>query len=206
MKKSLIAPLITLGALLMTACAGGVRSSAPIAVYDFGLPAPAIAAPAAWSQIATEVKSPPWLESLPIDYRLAYDEPLKLREYGESRWAGAPADLLAQRLRQQLGLAQANSGATVECLLRIDLNEFSQVFDTSIESRGVLRAYASLANSKRQLLAERSFSSDQTAATPNAQGGARALVAAATDLGRQLDAWLNDLEKAKKLGRCGAGR
>lgn len=205
MKKSLIAPLITLGALLMTACSGGVRTSAPIAVYDFGLPASASASHAVWSKIAVEVKSPPWFESLPIDYRLAYDEPLKLREYSESRWAGAPADLLAQRLRQQLGLAAANGNTAVDCLLRIDLQEFSQVFDSEQTSRGVLRAQASLIG-KRQVLAERPFGSEHAVATPNAQGGARALVAAATDLGRQLDVWLKDLEQDKSLARCGMSR
>ena len=67
------------------------------------------------------------------------DDPLKLRSYAGSRWAGAPGLLLAQRLRQQIGVVGSGGQTATNCLLRLDLQEFSQVFDTPLQSRGLQR-------------------------------------------------------------------
>ena len=120
---------ILLACFLLAACAGGPRNAPPAEVYDFGLPAPPLAKDGGWSKLALEVRAPYWFDSLSIEYRLLYDDPLKLRSYAGSRWAGAPGLLLAQRLRQQLGFLGGSGRTAVSCVLRLDLQEFSQVFD-----------------------------------------------------------------------------
>jgi cholesterol transport system auxiliary component len=74
----------------------------PAEVYDFG-PPPSGWPKTRWSSVALEIRAPYWFDSPAIEYRLLYENPLKLRSYAASRWAGRPGQLLAQRLRQQLG-------------------------------------------------------------------------------------------------------
>jgi cholesterol transport system auxiliary component len=152
--------------------------------------------------VALEVRSPPWFDSLNVDYRLAYDDPLKQREYAGSRWAGTPAALLAQHLRQQLGMASASGSTAVACLLRVELQEFSQVFDSVQQSRGVLQAGVSLIDGQRQIVAERQVSLSRPVLGADAGGGVNALVAASDELGRLLAGWLSGLEGAGSLKGC----
>ena len=198
--------IVTLSAAVLAACAGGARNEAAIAVYDFGLAAPSAVAEAGWPAMAVEVAAPPWLDALPVDYRLSYDDPLKRREYAASRWAGAPAMLLAQRLRQQLGAASATGHAAVGCLLRVELQEFAQVFDAPERSRSVVQGHVSLVDGERRTVAGRPFAVAQPAATPDAQGGVRALVAASEDLGREIAVWLEGLDQEKLPKGCGLTR
>ena len=188
-------------ACLLSACSGVIRNAPPVAVYDFGLPAARLVADGTWSKLALEVKSPAWFDSLNIDYRLAYDEPLKQREYIGSRWAGAPGVLLALRLRQQLGVANAAGNTASDCLLRIELQEFSQIFDTPQQSRALLQGQVSLIDIKRQVLAEHPVIIEKPATTADANGGVNALVAASTELGQQLADWMGRLDK-NGLGKC----
>jgi len=111
---------------LLAACAGGTRNTRSAGTYDFGLPAARLATGASWSKLALEIRAPFWFDSLSIEYRLLYDDPLQLRSYAASRWAGAPGLLLAQRLRQQLGVLSGGGRTAVSCLLRLELQEFSQ--------------------------------------------------------------------------------
>lgn len=186
---------------LLSACSGVVRNTPPVAVYDFGLPAARLVADGTWSRLALEVRSPTWFESLNVDYRLAYDEPLKQREYVGSRWAGAPGVMLAQRLRQQIGAANISGNTATDCLLRVELQEFSQIFDTPQQSRALLQAHVSLIDAKRQVLAQRPVVIEKPATTADANGGVNALVAASTELGQQLTDWLGRLDK-NELGKC----
>ena len=186
---------------LLSSCSGVVRNTPPVAVYDFGLPAARLVTDGSWSRLALEVRSPAWFESLNVDYRLAYDEPLKQREYVGSRWAGAPGVLLVQRLRQQIGAVNATGNTLTDCLLRVELQEFSQIFDTLQQSRALLQGNVSLIDAKRQVLVERTVVIEKPAATADANGGVNALVAASSELGQQLTDWLGRLDKAI-LGNC----
>jgi ABC-type uncharacterized transport system auxiliary subunit len=179
--------------LLLAACATGGRDRPPAGVYDFGPPAGALGADARWSRLIVEVRAPHWFDSLTIEYRLAYDNPRQLREYASSRWAGPPARLLGLRLRQLLGARGAGGDGEPGCLLRIDLQEFAQVFDTPRTSRGVLHARVDLLDARRQRLAGQVFAVEQAAATADAAGGVAALAAAGDTLGRQLADWLAGL-------------
>lgn len=189
--RSILAGLAA--ALLLAGCALGGHSGPPATVYDFG--PPAVRAAAAPVSFAVEVRAPAWLDGTAIAYRLAYEDPLRLRAYAGSRWAGAPAQLLAQRLRQQLGAAAANGA--VDCLLRVDVQEFTQVFDTAERSRGVVQAEAFLLDAHRRILARRVFSVERPAASQDARGGAAALVAASGQLGGELAIWLAGSDGAR---------
>jgi len=197
---------LALMAALLAACAGSVHQGPPATVYDFGLPAARLVVDGQGSRVALDVKAPSWFDSSDIEYRLAYDDPLKLREYAGSRWAGAPALLLGQRLRQQLGVPGGSSNVAVDCLLRVDLQEFSQVFDSPQHSRGVLQGSVALLGAKRQMLAERLLTIEQPAATPDARGGVMALVVASDEAGKELVAWLDRLEQSGELKSCRNGK
>lgn len=196
---------VLLSALLLAACAGGARNSPTPGVYDFGMPSALLSANGAWSKTALEIKAPYWFDSPSIEYRLLYEDPLKLREYAGSRWAGAPTQLLGQRLRQQLGVAGSTSNAAVDCLLRLDLQEFSQVFDSPQQSRAVLHGSVVLLSAKRLQLAARQIVIEQAAPTPDARGGVAALVAASEELGRQIADWLRGLDQGGSIKACRAG-
>lgn len=191
-----------MAAALLTGCAGSRSAAPPSVLYDFGLPVPALAdsgdAKASFKAmgIAIDVRTPPWFDSPGIDYRLAYDDPLKRREYADSRWAANPGLLLTQRLRQQLGVPDAATGIKTVCALRIELQEFSQIFDSPQRSHGLLQAAATLTDTTQRVLAERQFLVEKPAVTPDARGGVGALVDAGKDLGQQLAGWLHALEMA----------
>jgi len=194
--------LIVLAAVVSSACGSLPKSAPPVVVYDFGPPAERLAPDRAWSSLALEVKSPPWFDSLNIDYRLAYENPLKPREYAGSRWAGTPQMLLAQRLRQQLGTASGAGNAAAGCLVKLELQEFSQIFDSPQQSRGVVKGSVSLIDAKRNLAAEWQVSVEKPAASADAPGGVHALVASSSTLGEQVHEWLLRLDKDGTLKRC----
>ena len=193
---------LALAVSFLSGCAGGLASKPSMAIYDFGLPDAPTNLQEEWTRVALEVVAPPWFDALNVDYRLAYDDPLKQREYAGSRWAGAPGVLLAQRLRQRLGMANSSGNAVASCLLRFELHEFSQVFDTPAQSRAVLQGTASLVDARKQRIAGKSFLIEKQAASPDARGGVDALVAAGTDLATALAVWLGDLEKRNAMGPC----
>ncbi len=193
---------VLLAALLLSACVGGAGNSVPSVTYDFGLPVARLAVGGAWPGLSLEVRSPSWFDSTNVDYRLAYADPLTRRQYVGSRWAGAPAQLIAQRLRQQLGVVSATANSATDCLIRVELQEFSQVFDSPQSSRGVLTASVSLIDGKRRVVAERLAVIDKPALGADASGGVQALVAASTEFGRLLSDWLLELEKNGGLKSC----
>ena len=193
---------VLLAALLLSACVGGAGNSVPSVTYDFGLPVARLAVGGAWPGLSLEVWSPPWFDSTNVDYRLAYADPLTRRQYVGSRWAGAPAQVIAQRLRQQLGVVSATANSATDCLIRVELQEFSQVFDSPQSSRGVLTASVSLIDGKRRVVAERLAVIDKPALGADASGGVQALVAASTEFGRLLSDWLLELEKNGGLKSC----
>ena len=193
---------LPVAACLLAACVGSAGNRPQAEVYDFGLPVERLTEDGRWSNVAIDIKAPQWVDSRDIEYRLLYENPLNLRRYAASHWAGAPGPLLSQRLRQQLGLGGGSGQTSVACLLRVELQEFSQLFDTPLRSRGLLQGRASMLDPRRQIIDEREFAIVRPAPTADARGGVSALVATSEDLGRQLAAWLNDLEKRGRLKGC----
>jgi len=158
------------------------------------------------ARISLEVWAAPWLETTHIDFRLDYDDPLKRRQYADSRWAASPRTMVAQQLRRQLGFVDVNGGVAVDCLLRVELHEFSHVFGSVQESRGVLQGQFNLIDGKRRTVAVRPVSIEVVAAAENAQGGVWALVQSSREMGQELSTWLEQLERNGGLKSCGLGR
>ena len=190
--------------LVLNGCSG-IRDKTPVAIYDFGSPAQNIKGVSGDTpplHLVLDVVAAPWLDGPWIDYRLAYADPLKRSQYTDSRWAAAPALLLAAQLRRKIGFVDVNVAA--ECVLRVELQEFSQVFSTPQVSRGVSQGQVSLIDGKRRLIASRAFSIERPAHQSDAAGGVQALVETGDELSRQLDAWLIQLNQKGELKNCGS--
>ncbi|MDN5881777.1 MAG: ABC-type transport auxiliary lipoprotein family protein, partial [Nitrosospira sp.] len=196
MRKFLL-PLVSLVAILLLAGCATPRNQKTVAIYDFGLQrlSDAPSTPGASSQprlstsLLVAVTSPAWLDSPAIQYRLAYHDLAQAYVYASNRWAAAPATLLAQRVKTRIAainddaVVSTGDGARADYALRLELEEFTQVFDTTDQSRAVVRLRASLIeHGTRSLVAQRSFSVEQAAPTANAAGAVRALTEASDKL------------------------
>ncbi|PKO60840.1 MAG: hypothetical protein CVU24_11305 [Betaproteobacteria bacterium HGW-Betaproteobacteria-18] len=169
--------LLLVGVLLLAGCASP-RPAETRQVYDFGpAPLPASATGPQASLTAVVLFDPqvsPALEGNAVLYRLGYADAQQLKPYAVTRWSMPPAQLIGQRLRQQIGsqravvapgelmvasapgqipvpktLAQAApllvpSAVAPLLHLRLVLEEFSQVFDSPTSSHGLLRLRATL--------------------------------------------------------------
>jgi cholesterol transport system auxiliary component len=194
-----LARLFPLFVCLLDGCAGVGRNETAATVYDFGPPAvfgedAGIDASRQTERLALEVRAAPWLDGTGIDYRLTYDDPLRRNQYVDSRWAASPVQLLAQQLQRRLGFATADGLAT-DCVLRVELQEFSHVFTAPQVSHGALQGQIGLIDGKRRLIAYRAIDIERPARTADAAGGAQALAEAGEELGRQLAGWLAQRER-----------
>lgn len=184
---------------LLSACftAGKRGGDSALAVYDFG-PAPTSLLAASRKQpMALEVRAPLWFDSLGIDYRLAYVDVARLREYARARWAGPPAQMIQQRLMQQLDYSISGQGQA-RCLVRVEITEFSQLFASPESSKGVLQGRVVLLDQSRRQLAELDLRIEKMAISQDARGGVSALTATVEQLAADLLAW----EKSQSAGVC----
>lgn len=181
--------------------AGKRGGDSAMAIYDFGpLPAKLTVAPRAQA-MALEVRAPLWFDTLGIDYRLAYIDAARLREYARARWAGPPAQLIQQQLMQRLDLSMAGQ-AQARCLLRVEITEFSQVFQATDSSKAVLQGKAMLFDRARRQLAEFPINIEIPAPSQDARGGVAALSASVTQLGDELGRWEALLKAGGNPGGC----
>jgi len=192
-------------ALTLGACAPGPRPAANIGYFDLG---PAGAPRGAFAGLrGIEVFAPSWLDSAALQYRQTDASAQRRRNYAESRWVAPPAELVALALRQRL-LSNTPAGA---CKLRIDLDEFVQIFDSAASSRVRIEVRAQLvAPTGAELLGRRAFAFDRPAASADAAGGARSLADAVEALAAALDEWLVGLDRESAGGsntatRCRSG-
>ena len=82
-------------------------------------------------------------------------------------------------------------------LLRIDVDDFSQNFDTQSRSSGHVSLRASLFHGHR-LIDQKTFSRSGPAGSADAQGGAQALAAASDAIAADLLTWLGTLNPPKE--------
>jgi hypothetical protein len=171
-----------------------------LAIYDLGAPsAPLVEV--RQSPVAVEVRAPLWMDSLGVNYRLAYSDASRLREYAQVRWAGPPAQMVQQRLIQQLALSASGQGRA-RCVLRIEISEFSQVFLAPESSKGLLQGKAYWLDSSRRQLAELSLNIEKAAGSQNSSGGIAALQADVGQLALDLQAWERQLQASGKITVC----
>jgi cholesterol transport system auxiliary component len=187
--------VVVLGAgLLAAACSLAPAQRAPITTWDFG-PAPApSSARLAGTLLVLPVEAPAWLDSPAMVYRLAYADQAEPRIYANSRWVASPSVLLTERLRATLaaaGAAVATPGDGIRNgrTLRVEVEQFDQIFDAPAASQGVLRLRATLVVDGR-LGAQKVFEARGPAGGADAKGGALALGAAADRAIGELIGWL----------------
>jgi cholesterol transport system auxiliary component len=146
------------------------------------------------------------LDSTAVLYRLAYSDAQQLRPYSLARWSMTPAQLLRQRLHDQLGqrraVLNAAQGVVADkpaMVLHLELDEFSQLFETAERSSGLVRLRATLGQGgqgSQRLVAQRSFIVQRPAATADAAGGVRALTEASDAVIAEIAQWLQQVEAA----------
>jgi len=171
---------LALSASLSLACGLKPGPRPPVAMYDFGsvqAGTPEVEARIAHVIVVQDPIAPLWLDSRDMYYRLAYDEPARLRRYASSRWALSPVQLLGTLLRTRMGEATARGaairdyGLESDFWVRIELEEFNQVFDTDQQGRALVRLKVALNERlRRRLLAQRTFVAEAACPSPNAQG------------------------------------
>ena len=202
--------------VLLSACSGLPDKPTRTSMYDFGPgllsspapPRPAPLPPIALDEIATSGGA---LDNMAVHYRLGYEDAQHLRPYAQSRWAMPPAQLVRQRMRDQLGQRRAvfNAGAgaalnrgqnprstALPLLLRIDLEEFSHLFTSPDTSVGLIRLRVTLLDvtpAGEKLLGQRSVIAQRPAPTPDAPGGVRALTLATDAAIEEIDQWLQQI-------------
>ena len=184
----LAAPVLVALLLLQQGCAAVSRPASP-AVHDLGVSTVGGGGRAAAMLRGLEVQAAPWLGTTAMGYRLATVQPTRRQAYAESRWAASPAQLVEVSLRRGLTPGQ---GA---CRLRVELDEFVQIFDTPDGSRGLVEVRVSLLPGRgEQVLAFHAFSVTRPAPVADAAGGVQALRAATRDLATDIEVWLASLE------------
>lgn len=199
-----------LAALALAGCSGLPDKPTRATMYDFGpgplatlpttrqAPLPAIAL----DDIATSGGA---LDNMAVLYRLGYADAQQLRPYSQARWSMPPAQLVRQRVREQLGQRRAvfNAGASVALnrsqnavlplLLRMDLEEFSQLFTAPETSVGLIRLRATLVEvtpAGDKLIGQRNVIVQRPAPSSDAPGGVQALTAATDAAIEEIDQWL----------------
>ena len=195
--------LIAAGAFLLGGCA--TRGPVPT-FYDFGPAAPLTSAPAAAPAVPVlviaDANGPSWLDTQRMYYRLLYADAQQSRPYAYNRWNTPPLQLLSQRLKTRVAQGGVKVLSTTDAaagipLLRIDVDDFSQNFDSEKQSSGQVTLRASLFRG-HQLLDQKTFSRNSRAASADAQGGAQALAAASDAVAADLLAWLGTLNIPKE--------
>lgn len=198
-------------AATLVACSAIPDKPMRATVYDFG-PTPAatpaaLQAPKLPAMVLADVEVTGALDGSAVLYRLAYADEHQLRPYSQARWSAPPPQLIRQRVRQRLGLdrpvldlgesaALAREGGAPPRVLRMGLEEFSQLFETEARSWGVLRLRVTLLENTpagERLLAQRTFVVRQPAPSADAPGGVRALAAATDTVAQEIAQWMQGL-------------
>jgi len=200
--------LIACAMFALAACSS-VAPDKPVraTTYDFGPPPAAASSAAGTAQPAIVLADPEAassLETTALLYRLAYADPHQLLPYAHARWSAPPQRLVRQRLRDILGrdravldqtesASLARNGSALPRTLRIDVEEFSHVFESATQSFGVLRVRATLTENTsagERLVAQRVFDERVPAPTQDAPGGVHALAEATDAAAQALTAWI----------------
>jgi cholesterol transport system auxiliary component len=185
-----LAMLLAFG-VLAAGCAGNPAALADIR-YDFGPPNPAASAGTLPAVKVLEVSAPDNLESDKLIYRLSYADAQQTASYANSHWTMAPSQLLTQRLRGALssrGTVLTGADGVRAPVLKVDLSEFEQIFDSQSESHAAVTARATLTQNGK-VIGQRTFIARAPSSSADAAGGAQALATASDDLVAQISAWL----------------
>ena len=190
-------------ALTLGACAS---KGTPTAQYDFGPLTAAAPAPASVAQIGAlivaDVSGPAALDTERMQYRLLYADARQSRPYAYNQWTSTPLQLLTQRMKARIAQAgvkvlSSTDAAASATLLRMEVDDFTQNFDSATSSSGQISLRASVFRNHR-LVDQKTFSRSSPAASADAAGGARALADASDALAADVLAWLAALPLQKE--------
>jgi cholesterol transport system auxiliary component len=193
--RPLIAALVAL--TLLSGCAA-VRTEPRATTFDFGSLPPSSAQARNLPAVAVaDAGIPSSMQSPQMIYRLAYANDQQPRPYAQNRWSMPPGQLFIQRLKATLARAggvvvPATDGAADIAMLRIDIDDMGQVFESAERSSGQIALRASVFQG-RNLVAQKSFVRQAPAPSADAAGGARALADASDAAIADIMAWLTGL-------------
>jgi cholesterol transport system auxiliary component len=180
-------------AALLAGCAG--KGPVPT-LYDFGPMQASKAAPTMPQMVlvVADATGPAWLDSRTMYYRLLYTDAQQSRPYANNHWNSTPLQMLSARLKSRiaqaggkvLSITDATAGTM---LLRIEVDDFSQNFDSQQASSGNITLRASVLRA-RSLQDQKTFTHTTATDSADAAGGARALAAAADAIAADIIAWL----------------
>ncbi|USX14197.1 ABC-type transport auxiliary lipoprotein family protein [Oxalobacteraceae bacterium OTU3CAMAD1] len=185
---------IIIAAVLLSACASKGPTNAH---YDFGpLPPPtqAAAANSIGAIIVADATGPASLDSERMQYRLLYADARQSRPYAYNQWTSTPLQLVTQRMKARIAqagvkvLSTTDSAAAVN-LLRLEVDDFAQNFETATQSSGNISLRASVFRNHR-LVDQKTFARSAPAPSADAAGGARALADASDALAADVLVWL----------------
>lgn len=211
MKKSIALKVgLLAGAVVLSACSVLPKPPATATLYDLG---PAISKP-----VDLPVGKRPVMVaaitgqglipgSTAMLYRFANVDQ-QLRAYQEARWSRPIEQLFGLQLRQQLeqgrpvldtefSVTRMRAGDQYPLVLRVDIENFEQIFQDDQHSKAVVQLRATLVEpgaTGDKLLAQRTFVSAIDAPEANAAGGAQALANASRTLAGEIDRWLRNYE------------
>src|ERR1700761_5657348 len=188
--RAAFAVLLAFG-VFAAGCAGTPAAISDIR-YDFGPPSPAASAGTSPAVKVLDVSAPDVLESDKLIYRLSYADAQQTAAYANSHWTMTPSQLLTQRLRGALssrGTVLTGADGVAAPVLKVDLSEFEQVFDSQSQSHAAVTARATLTQNGK-VLSQRTFIARAPSSSADAAGGAQALATASDDLVAQIGAWL----------------
>lgn len=205
MKKTirfLPAVLAMLAVILLNGCSTPKTGS--MTLYDLGMlhaAQDATARPALPPLSIAEINAPVWLDSPMMFFRLAYANEQQPRPYAGSRWSMPPALLFGQRLKARIGqiggvALAASDGAENVPLLRIEVDDFTQIFTSAAQSNAQLAMRAAVFNGRR-LVAQKTFVKQWPAPTADAPGGVKALAEASDAVIADMLQWLAGLPLKK---------
>ncbi len=193
---------LSAAALLLGACA---TKGVPTTQFDFGpLPAP-VSAPASASNIGAiivaDVTGPAALDTERMQYRLLYADARQSKPYAYNQWTSTPSQLLTQRIKARMAQAGVKVLSTTDAaasptVLRMEVEDFAQNFDTATSSKGVLRLRASVFRN-HHLVDQQTFERSAPAPTADAAGGARALADASDAVAADVLSWLAALPPSR---------
>lgn len=196
-------------ALSLCGCALPDKPVRP-SVYDFGpgaLTSTQAASASLPPVVFAPVESSSALDNSALLYRLGYADARQVRPYAQARWSMPPAELLHRRLSERLTARRLvltpvqaagtlrTDGQPTPWQLRVDLDEFSQLYTSPQQSQGLVRLRATVTFTTQGQLQRRqqSFSAQRPAAQPDAVGGVRALTEATDAVIEELLAWMAGL-------------
>jgi cholesterol transport system auxiliary component len=205
-----------MGAFALAGCSALPDKPMRPTLYDFG-PGPLAASSAAAPPLAPIALGDVGTAGGAIDdeavlYRLGYGDAQELRPYSLARWTMRPAQLVRQRLREQLGQRRAifnareslalnrAQGGALPLQLRFDLEEFTHFFSSPDASVGLLRLRGTLVEvttTGERLVGQRLFVVQRPANSADAPGGVRALAGATDAVIGEIEQWLQQQAPAR---------